>query len=354
MKIIYVGLRHENYDSSRRFSFEYHNFFLTLKNMAGVELIEYPLDRIVEGGRSKFNSDLLSLVEKEKPDLVFVFMYTDELEYEVLKKIKTLTTSVAWFADDYWRFWNYSKHWPPYFSWVVTTYSKAVSWYKKSGHQNVIQSQWACDSHTYHPTPTSKDIDISFVGQYKSARGRVVEALEKAGLSVSCFGFGWPKGKVSQEEMISIFSRSRINLNLSARPGLFSPRVIARLFLKKSANHLRPDFHLLDNLQAYLHFPIPHTHARPFELAGCRAFVISGYSEDIGASYAPDKEMVFYKTVDELIEKINYYLPKEVEREKIAEAAYQKTVQFHTYEKRFSDLFQKVGLNKNGQKSKTY
>jgi len=344
MKAIYVGLKNDNYGSDKRTSFEYNNFYLTLKNMPGVELSDHFFDQIPEVGKKKFNQDLLEKVKTEKPDLVFVFTYTDELEFETLKEIKNLTTSIAWFADDYWRFWNYSKYYPPYYTWVVTTYSKAAEWYKERGFNNILLSQWACDTNFYKPIEIEKDIDVSFVGQYKPPRGKVVKALQKAGIKVEAFGSGWPNGKISQEDMFKIFSRSRINLNLNVRPGPLSPRVISRIFLKKSIDKIKLDFHLIENLRSYLHFPILHTHARPFELAGCRAFVISGFSEDIPLSYKENEEMVFYYSIPDLIDKIRYYLEHNIERERIAQAGYDKTLGSHTYEKRFNDIFAKTGL----------
>lgn len=346
MKILYTGIRHEHYDPKRRTSFEYNNFFLTLQAMEGVEVIEHPLDRILEVGKKKFNEELVQLVKRERPEILFAFMYTDELDPAALRYIKEKrgTNSIAWFADDYWRFFNYSRHLAPYFSWVITTYSKAADWYKKAGFQNVILSEWACNTFVYKPLSLPKDIDVSFVGQYKPPRGRIIKVLKKSGIDVQAFGFGWPNGKISQEEMLRVFSRSKINLNLNVRSGLLAPRVIARIFAKKSINKIKPDFRILDNFRAYLHLPILHTHARPFELAGCRAFVISGYSEDIGRYYTEDKEMVFYRTLPELVEKIRYYLPREEERSRIALAAYDRTLRKHTYEHRFRDIFKAVGV----------
>lgn len=349
MKVLYCGVRFENYDSKRRTSFEYNNFYLTLKHMFGVEVIEYPFDEILTVGKKKFNEGLLELVKKENPDILFVFMYTDELDPETLTRIKSLgnTKTVAWFADDYWRFFNYSKHWPQYFDNVVTTYSKAAEWYRQAGFTNILLSQWACNTAAYKPVEVKKDINVSFVGQLKAGRVRAVRALERAGIKVECFGFGWPNGKVSQEEMLRVFGRSRINLNLTDRQNLLSPSVLARLFLKKSVNRIIPDFHIIDNIRAYMHFPIPHTHARPFELAGCRAFVLSGHSEDVGRYYKEGEEIALYKSIDELVEKVCYYLPKEKKREAIAERAYERTMREHTYEKRFNEIFSKIGLKKN-------
>jgi spore maturation protein CgeB len=353
MKILYAGVQFENYNRNRRHSFEYENFFKMFQGMPGVTIIEHPFDRIIEIGKQRYNGELLEIVVREKPDLFFTFMYTDELDPATLTKIKneTSTKSVAWFADDYWRFFNYSKHWPPYFSYVVTTYSKAVDWYRGAGFSNVLLSQWACDTRRYKPVEVSKDIDVSFVGQKKSGRAKVVEALRAAGINVDCFGFGWSAnakssgGKISQEDMLKIFSRSKICLNLTDRKSIWDPPVLARIFLKKSIDHVIPDVHLIDNFKAWQHFSIPHTHARPFELAGCGSFVISGWSEDIGNYYAPDKEMVFYRNTGGLIEKIKYFLNHDAEREAIARAGFLRTINEHTYEARFKKIFSEIGLS---------
>ncbi|MFA6354731.1 MAG: glycosyltransferase [Candidatus Paceibacterota bacterium] len=347
MKVLYAGMQKENYDSKNRDSFEYINFFLTLKAMPGVEVFEHPFDRILEVGKKNWNIELFEIIKKEKPELLFVFMYTDELETAILEKIRNTTTtkSIAWFADDYWRFWNYSKNWASHFDWVVTTYSRAVEWYQKKGLGNILLSQWACNTNNYKSLNLQKGIDVSFIGQYKSGRAKVIKQLKKVGISVETYGFGWPNGKISQEKMIEIFSRSKINLNINARPGLLHPKVVSRIFFRKSINRIKVDLHLVDNLMAYFHFPIHHTHARPFELAGCGSFVISGYSEDIDKYYRNGEEMVFYKSPDDLAEKIKYYLSHSEEREKIAVAGYKRTICEHTYQARFMEIFKKIGLN---------
>ncbi len=340
MRIIYSGVRNEHYVLQRGKSFEYNNFYLALKNMPDIEVIEYPFDAIVAQGRRVFNDNLLELVRKERPDLVFCFMYTDELDPRVLMEIKKYTKTIAWFADDYWRFWNYSRRWAPYFSSVVTTSHEAFEWYHAEGHRNVILSQWACNTALYAPRDVSRrDIDVSFIGQYKPVRAAIIKTLSRAGIRVEAFGFGWPNGRVSQDRMLDIFSRSKINLNLNVRPHLWEPRILARLFLKKSITRLVPDFHFLDNFSAYRHVVLPHIHARPFELAGCGAFVISGYAAGIENYYVPDTEMVFYRSHEELIEKINYYLSHDEGRERIARAGYERTLRDHTYERRFEKIF---------------
>lgn len=346
MKVLYAGIQAENYDQKRKYSFEYTNFYTTLRSIQGVEVIEYPFDTIVALGKKEWNRKLLELVQAEAPDVLFAFMYTDEFDTETLDTIKktTSTKTVGWFADDYWRFFNYSKHWAEHLSYVVTTCPEAIDWYRKAGYSNVILSQWACNPTIYKRLDASQDINISFIGQHKPARARMVDALVKQGIAVETFGFGWQTGRLSQDALIQTIARTKINLNLNVRGGLLSPAVIGRLFLKRSRNRLVPDFHLFDNIQAYMHFPTLHTHARPFELAGAGGFVISGYSKGIERYYEEDKEMVFYHSESDLAVKIKYYLGHSQEREAIREAGYARTLKDHTYDRRLRDIFQAMGF----------
>ncbi|MFH1246706.1 MAG: glycosyltransferase [Candidatus Liptonbacteria bacterium] len=351
MKIIYTGIQAENYDPKRKYSFEYNNFYLTLKGMPGVSVIEYPFDRILEIGKKRFNEELFELVKKEEPDILFTFMFSDELDTRTLNRIRTetKTKTVAWFADDYWRFFNYSRHHAPHFSYAVTTYNKAVEWYRAAGYNNAILSQWACNTHAFMPRELPQDIDVSFIGQRKPQRAKVIDTLANRGVKVEAYGFGWPNGRVAPHEMQNIIGRSKINLNLNVRGGLLSPAVIGRLVLKRSLDRLVPDFHIIDNIRAYLHFPTPHIHARPFELSGMKAFVISGYASGMEQYYEDDKEMVFYRGagrqgIDDLTDKIRYYLSHDAERESIRAAGYARTIRDHTYEERFKELFRAMGF----------
>ena len=61
----------------------------------------------------------------------------------------------------------------------------------------------------------------------------------------------------------------------------------------------------------------------------------------------PEARLAFAKKmlIDELIKKIKYFLPRDVEREGIARAGYERTIKEHTYEGRFMEIFSKIGLS---------
>lgn len=342
IKVIYSGVKAENYNPAKQPSFEYENFYLSLKNMPDVTVIEYPYDSIIQIGKKRFNAELLTLIKREKPDLFFAFMLSDELTIRTLEQIKQLITSLAWFADDHWRIYNYSRFYAPHFTWAVTTWSQAPAIYHQYKIKNIIRSQWACNTKLWKPLPLRKEIEVSFVGQRTEERVDVISQLREAGIDVYTRGWGWPEGRTSQEDMVRIFSSSKINLNINSTSKSFSPKSLGRLFLKRSGVRIVPSFDFINNFKSWRGLSVPQIKARPFELAGCRAFIISGIADDMGRYYKENEEMVFYKNTDDLADKIKYYLEHDKEREQIAQAAYERTFREHNYEKRFEDIFRKI------------
>ncbi len=345
IKVIYAGIQSENYNPKRYPSFEYSNFYLSLKEMKDVSVIEYPYDPIIGMGKRTFNKKLLHLIRREKPDIFFAFMFTDELDHAVLDEIKKTTTSIAWFADDHWRLWNYSRQYAPHFTKAVTTWSGAPKIYRSLGIVNVIRSQWATNTQIWKPIVAKKDIDASFVGQYNPARGKIIKKLREAGIDVYVRGWGWPEGRASHAELLDIVSRSKINLNISVPPSRFTPKSLGRLLLKRSLDTIDVSLSIIDNFRSWRNMGIPQIKARPFEILACRAFLISSFADDVDAYYADGKEIVYYTGgTDDLVEKIQHYLGNDEKREKIAAAGYERTLRDHTYEKRFKEIFKIVGI----------
>jgi len=344
MKIVYSGLKYANYDLNLGLSFEHNNFYESLRKLPKTEVLCFPYERILELGRDKGNEELLDLIKKEKPDLFFAFMFTDELNPEILDEINKYTKSIAWFSDDHWRFDNYSRFYAPHFSNVITTYSKAVDRYKKIGIKNVVHSQWAANADIYKPITENvkKEIDVSFVGTWSRPRGKIISAIEKAGINIKTYGKGWSVGRISEKEMIEIFSSSKINLALNPAPGYFNANSLGRLLLKRSMNKIVPDFHIWDNFKSWTKRGIPQIKARHFEIPACGGFLMTSMADNLGDYYKIGEEIVIYNDIKDLIDKIKYYLKNDQKRKKIAEAGYSRTIKDHAYQKRFTEIFKKI------------
>ena len=71
---------------------------------------------------------------------------------------------------------------------------------------------------------------------------------------------------------------------------------------------------------------------------GCGAFQISYYVEDLEHCYDIGKEIIIFMDIDDLIEKIRYFLKHDEEREAIADAGYRRAVRDHSYAVRFMGI----------------
>lgn len=353
MKIIYIALKYEYGDPKKGFSYEHYNFYDCLRKMNNrqYQVIYFPFDELmIKNGREAINEILIEEVSKEKPDLCFFCISSDEIKKETIREItnKSRTITLNWFTDDHWRFDNFSKYWAPCFNWVLTTDSQAIEKYHKIDYRNVIKTQYACNHFLYKPLNLPKIYDVSFVGQPHDNRKKIMNKLREAGINVECWGRGWPKGRISQEKMINIFSQSKINLNFtkSSNPNLV--RSIAGIFLRRlqrgKKKPIRPEDprYWIDNLKSRINRKRKQIKGRNFEVFGCGGFLLTEDADNLEDYYKDGEEIVIYQNIDDLVKKIRYYLEHNDEREKIALAGYKRTLQEHTYERRFQEIFKKI------------
>ena len=142
-------------------------------------------------------------------------------------------------------------------------------------------------------------------------RSKIVGAIEKRGIKGECFGNGWPNGRIATQDMPTIFAWSRIVLGVG------------------TIGHCT-DFYSLKmrDFDATLSGSMYLTHANP----------------DLSRLFEIGKEIVCYETPWECAEKCEHYLHHGKERETIAEAGRERSLRQHTWEARFSQLFQVLGF----------
>lgn len=360
MNILYVGMEYDYGIRERGRSFEHYNFYDTLARMG--HTIYYFDFKALESslGPARMNRRLGEIVRSDKPDLMFTFLYEEELDKRTVRSISedTGTVTLNWFADDHWRFNGYSRYWAPCFNWVVTTAQSAVPKYAAIGYRNVIKSQWGFNPHLYRRNPDlALRYHVTFVGQPHGNRRMVVDKLAQEGIRVNTWGHGWEAGRISQEDMIRVFNQSRINLNLpnasSADWRRPPPEIVSRgrralggqlerFALGRTVKALRRQVIAARSPLATLPEQIK---ARNFEIPGCGGFQLSGEAEDLDQCFDPGREIVLFADVNDLVEKIQYYLAREDERAVIATAGHARALRDHTYQARFHDIFSRIGLS---------
>jgi spore maturation protein CgeB len=77
---------------------------------------------------------------------------------------------------------------------------------------------------------------------------------------------------------------------------------------------------------------------RLFEATGVGTLLVTDWKVNLHEMFEPGKEVIAYRTFEECLEMIRYYLEHEEEREAIARAGQQRTLRDHTYYKRMQEL----------------
>lgn len=315
-KILYLGMKYDYGSPPRGISFEEKNFHETLRRYPGCEVIPFDFVALSQKhGVAGMAERLMSVVKQEKPDLLFGVLFNETVDppKETMSYITNHTPTVTclWMCDDHWRFENYSQYWAPHVSYIVTTASSALPKYKALGYgHKVIKSQWACNHYLYFPHDVRPDRDVAFVGQPHSNRKEIIDYLKNRNVAVEVYGWGWANyPRIPFHQMVRLFSRSKVNLNLSnASVG--------------GAQQIK---------------------GRNFEIPGCRTFLLTGPADNLEEYYEPGKEIVIFQGREELIEKIRYYLSHEEERRRIAEQSYRRTLSEHTWKHRLDAVFKTIG-----------
>lgn len=81
---------------------------------------------------------------------------------------------------------------------------------------------------------------------------------------------------------------------------------------------------------------------RCMDIMGCGGFLLTNYQEDMLQFFEPGRDYVYYESRADLLDKVEYYLTHEDEREAIAENGYKKVARDHTYEKRLQEIISVV------------
>jgi len=329
MKILLVCMKHAYGDSNREHSYEYFNFYLTLKQMGyEVELFDY-MEEMRALGRVGMNQRLLERVRTWHPKLAIFSLYTDQLDPAIVKQLQDFTKTYCFFHDDSWRI-DYSRYWAEQFNYFSTPDCFGQQKYRDIGMSNAIYFPFGCNETIFHKLDIPKKFDVSFVGSWHPYREWLIEKIRKAGIDVNVFGYRWPNGEIDQNRMVEVFNESRINLNLSnsaswdARYLISSPRAfINRIRSKKNIEQMK---------------------ARMFEVNGCGSFQLSYYVEGLTQCYEGDHEIGIYNDPDDLVEKIKFYLAHEELRESVAKAGLLRTLNDHTFTQRFKKIFAVMGI----------
>lgn len=315
MRILYCGLKWNYGKKEEGYSYEWNNIEAGLRDVAQNGLCQALIYHPDEDDRL----DAIDIIKLYKVDAVFHVAFNDtfDLPIEVANIALERNIPVIQFdCDSSWRFKDWILPRRNRVSHFVTTHNSTIPWYKSEGLK-VIKSQWGCSPFYKPDFAAPKEYDVTFIGQKHGIRPQIVEALRASQINFRLFGQYWdgyPEWGgylTSFDDMMKVFQRSKINLNLS------NPWHIGTL---------------------------PQIKGRLFEIPACGGFQLTTPADDTESYYINNKEIVIANSLSDLTEKIKYYLEHEKEREEIALAGYNRSMKDHTWNQRFHDIFQEIGL----------
>ena len=336
MRILYVAMAHEYGRPELGPSFEEMNFRSALEGM-GHELHTFDFRaRLAAAGSAGMARELEALAAETRPDLAFFFLFEDEIEPDTIVGVGRAARcpTMNWFADDHWRFEQFTRRYAPALDWSVTTDRNALPKYEAIGCHDVILSQWGVNRYVYRKTAESLEHGVTFVGLPHGDRREVIALLEEAGIRVECWGEGWPAGRIDHDAMIRVFSSSAVNLNLSNSSTL--PRTL-RFRLGALARGRWAD--------ARQSRPRPsQIKGRNFEVPGCGGFLLTENVPHLEEYFVPGREVGVFTGADDLLEQARYWLEHPSERAAVADAGHRRALGEHTYDHRFAEIFRRAGL----------
>ena len=187
----------------------------------------------------------------------------------------------------------------------------ATGWYLAEGGLPIWMPE-GCNVKAYFPLSIKQDIDVSFVGRNYGIRSSVVKFLSRAGIDVQAFGSGWDNGPVSNKKLVDIFRRSVINL------GMGSIGVAEYLTNVKGRD-----------------FDVPCTGGGMY---------ITSFNPDLALHFTFEREVIFYRGRDEMLELIRYYLERPDEAKEIARAGRERCLAEHRWLHRYVRICQILGI----------
>jgi Glycosyl transferases group 1 len=201
--------------------------------------------------------------------------------------------------------------WARKFDLNITNCLAATDWYRARGCPVIYSPQGVRQPPDLTP-PASGDFqyDFSFLGTIKLERVAVIRELQRRGLSIRLFGAGWPNSQWV-DNANAVFRASQINLGI----GFATPS-----------------------------FALTTIKGRDFECPGVGACYLTTYNWELMFHWELGKEILCYRSMEELVEMYAYYHKRPAECLKIAQAAWRRSVAEHTWEKRFRKIFRQTGF----------
>ncbi len=258
------------------------------------------------------NKNIRKLIFQNKIDIFIItsFYFVDP---EFLKSIQGKVFRIKIDGDDLALFDVYSKFYSKLYDLNITNTLEIHNKLKANGCNSLIYASPVFNNYLKKKkSKKNKNYEVSFIGLIRNQRVDQIKLLKKNKIEIQCFGDNPISSYLSQKKYFDTIKNTKINLNFSSLSHNFDEIY----FEKKKISKLK-------NMQG-----------RIFEVLSCKCFLLTEYNSTLNYFFKPGKDFEVFKTNNELLEKIKFYLKNNKLREKIANHGYKtfiKKYEFKTY-----------------------
>jgi len=315
------------------------------------------------------------IVKQKRVDLFLTCDDQDVIYKETIESVKKKGIPTCLICWDNLELPYKQKKIAPVFDVVWITSIETKYLFEKWGCKNIIFQTYAANPYVYRPTTDNVVIpSVGFIGSPYGSRTNIINELLQHNIpcdiySNALFDKGYnssvggkikvnvkdiiikagrylrfPIGrKVLYSTILNKFHTGKILFEDS--PCLNTSRSVdhntmcelySRFSLSINMSELR-DTYLLKN-------PIHKIHLRTFEIPMCGGLQFTSYNDEIASYFEEDKEIVLYRSKEEMVDKAKYYLnPTNADKViSMKVAARCKAENEHTWQKRFEVIFNSI------------
>ena len=321
------------------------------------------------------NEELVKCARSGKWDLFMTAHGSNLLYLETIKQISSLGVPSLLICFDNLHAPFMHKAIAPYFDLVWLTSYETKPMFEKWGCKCIFLP-YAANPYTYFPVYKEEINTVGFIGTPYGSRIEKINDLVNAGINCTVYS-----GKVNASGNVGKHKKSlsdyynilHTDFDLMRFP--IGRKVLAAKYYKKflvknsmlsieSENlNVRPSVTFEKMNELYSNFalslgitelwdtyvlpkPVHKLHLRTFEIPMCGGLQFTAYVDELANYFESDKEIIFYSSKEEYIDKAKFYLRdnNSTLRRKMKESARFRAESEHTWLRRFEKVFERLHL----------
>jgi spore maturation protein CgeB len=315
--------------------------------------------------RARFTDRFLAAVEDAnrggRLDLIFTYVMDSHLDPSAIDRVRERVAPIVnFFCNNVHQFHLVRRN-ARHYSFCLVPEAEALPRYKEAGAEPIFFPM-AANPDRYRPIDTPYRYGATFSGQRYGDRTAGILALLTGGVDAHAFGQYWepsattapassaPRsaGLLKRAAALALGGRSVIQAVRDRRawerletrhPGaLHGPVTDEEYVALFSESRISLGFLILGDTHRTSR-PLRQIRLREFEAPMAGAFYVTGWLDEIALHYEIGKEIVCYRSLEELTDQCRHYITHDEERERIRRAGHERARRDHTWTKRFEGLF---------------